>query len=155
MKLLIQRVNHASVTAEGKETGAIGRGLLVFVGVGKDDTRETADRYLKKMLGLRIFQDQEGKTNLSLSQVDGQLLLVSQFTLYASCRRGNRPGFTDAADPGLAEDLYEYMIARAKESVKTVKTGIFGADMRVSLENDGPFTLILDETSFGSPSGKS
>ena len=145
MRLVIQRVLEASVKAEGKTVGSIGKGFLVFVGVGRDDTRETADKYLKKLLGLRIFEDENGKTNLSLKDVNGELLLVSQFTLYANCRKGNRPSFTEAGDPAKAEELYEYMIREASRTVPKVQHGIFGADMKVSLVNDGPFTVILDE----------
>ena len=145
MRLVIQRVLEASVKAEGKTVGSIGKGLLVFVGVGRDDTRETADKYLKKLLGLRIFEDENGKTNLSLKDVNGELLLVSQFTLYANCRKGNRPSFTEAGDPAKAEELYEYMIREASRTVPKVQHGIFGADMKVSLVNDGPFTVTLDE----------
>ena len=145
MRLVIQRVLEASVKAEGKTVGSIGKGFLVFVGVGRDDTRETADKYLKKLLGLRIFEDENGKTNLSLKDVNGELLLVSQFTLYANCRKGNRPSFTEAGDPAKAEELYEYMIREASRTVPNVQQGIFGADMKVSLINDGPFTVILDE----------
>lgn len=146
MKLLIQRVNHASVKVDGETVGQIGKGLLVFIGVGKDDTTAAADRFLKKLLGLRIFQDQEGKTNLSLRDVDGELLLVSQFTLYANCKKGNRPSFIEAGAPEQAENLYEYMIQEAKKSVPVVEHGVFGADMKITLENDGPFTIILDES---------
>lgn len=145
MRLVIQRVLEASVKAEGKTVGSIGKGFLVFVGVGRDDTRETADKYLKKLLGLRIFEDENEKTNLSLKDVNGGLLLVSQFTLYANCRKGNRPSFTEAGDPVKAEELYEYMIREASRTVPKVQHGIFGADMKVSLVNDGPFTVILDE----------
>ncbi len=146
MKLLIQRVNHASVKVDGETVGQIGKGLLVFIGVGRDDTTAAADRFLKKLLGLRIFQDQEGKTNLSLRDVDGELLLVSQFTLYANCKKGNRPSFIEAGAPEQAENLYEYMIQEAKKSVPVVEHGVFGADMKITLENDGPFTIILDES---------
>lgn len=146
MKLLIQRVNHAQVTVDDQIVGKIGRGFLVFVGIGQGDTKEIADKYLKKLLGLRIFEDENGKTNLSLSDVNGELLMVSQFTLYADCKRGNRPGFTNAGSPDMADALYEYMLAEAKKKVSIVEHGIFGADMKVSLENDGPFTIILDES---------
>ncbi len=146
MKLLIQRVNHAQVCVDGEIVGKIGKGFLVFVGVGQNDTREIADKYLKKMLGLRIFEDQNGKTNLSLKDVNGELLMVSQFTLYANCRHGNRPGFTDAGAPDMANELYEYMLNEAVKQVPVVEHGIFGADMKISLENDGPFTIILDES---------
>ena len=144
MKLLIQRVNHASVKVDGETVGQIGKGLLVFIGVGRDDTTAAADRFLKKLLGLRIFQDQEGKTNLSLRDVDGELLLVSQFTLYANCKKGNRPSFIEAGDPGKAEELYEYIIEQCREEVPIVETGVFGAEMQVSLVNDGPFTIVLE-----------
>ena len=146
MKLLIQRVNHAQVCVDGEIVGKIGKGFLVFVGVGQNDTREIADKYLKKMLGLRIFEDQNGKTNLSLKDVNGELLMVSQFTLYANCRHGNRPGFTDAGAPDMANELYEDMLNEAAKQVPVVEHGIFGADMKISLENDGPFTIILDES---------
>lgn len=146
MKLVIQRVNYAEVKVEGATVGKIGKGFLVFVGVGQNDTREIAEKYLKKLLGLRIFEDSDGKTNLSLKDVQGELLLVSQFTLYANCKKGNRPSFIEAGNPALAEQLYEYMIAEAAKSVPVVQHGIFGADMKISLENDGPFTVILDES---------
>lgn len=144
MKLVIQRVNHAQVCVDGQIVGKIGKGFLVFIGVGQGDTREIADKYLKKLLGLRIFEDENGKTNLSLADVGGELLMVSQFTLYANCRKGNRPSFIEAGDPGKAEELYEYMISEASRQVP-VEKGIFGADMKILLENDGPFTIILDE----------
>lgn len=146
MKLLIQRVNHAEVTVDSQIVGKIGKGFLVFVGVGHDDTREIADKYLKKLLGLRIFEDENGKTNRSLSDVNGELLMVSQFTLYADCKHGNRPGFTNAGAPDMANELYEYMLSEAQKQVPVVQHGIFGADMKVTLENDGPFTIILDES---------
>ena len=144
MKIVIQRVTDARVDIDGKTVGKIGKGFLVLIGIGKDDTRETADRYLKKLLGLRIFEDENGKTNLSLSDVGGELLLVSQFTLYANCRKGNRPSFIEAGPPDLAEPLYRYIIDRAKESVPVVGHGEFGADMKVTLTNDGPFTIVLE-----------
>lgn len=146
MKFVIQRVSEASVTVDGRVIGAIGRGFLVLVGVGREDTREDADFYIKKMLGLRIFEDENGKTNLSLHDVGGQLLLVSQFTLYANCRKGNRPSFIEAGDPAQAESLYEYIIAECKKQLPVVEHGAFGADMKVRLCNDGPFTIILDES---------
>lgn len=145
MKLVIQRVNHAEVKVNNEIVGSINKGFLVLVGVGQSDTKEIADKYLKKLLGLRIFEDKAGKTNLSLSDVNGELLMVSQFTLYANCKKGNRPSFIEAGNPELAENLYEYMIAQAKKQVPVVEHGIFGADMKVSLENDGPFTVILDK----------
>ena len=145
MRLVIQRVLHAEVQVDGNTIGKIGKGLLVFVGAGQDDTKEIADKYLRKLLGLRIFEDENGKTNLSLKDVDGELLIVSQFTLYANCKKGNRPSFIEAGEPNMAEALYEYMIEEAKKSVPVVEHGEFGADMKVSLLNDGPFTIILDE----------
>ena len=145
MRLVIQRVLHAGVQVDGNTIGKIGKGLLVFVGAGQDDTKEIADKYLRKLLGLRIFEDENGKTNLSLKDVDGELLIVSQFTLYANCKKGNRPSFIEAGEPHMAETLYEYMIDEAKKSVPVVEHGEFGADMKVSLLNDGPFTVILDE----------
>lgn len=148
MKFVIQRVKEASVKVDGEVVGAISRGFLVLIGVGKDDTREIADKYLKKLLALRIFEDENGKTNLSLADVGGELLLVSQFTLYANCKKGNRPSFIEAGAPDLAESLYEYLIEQAKRKVSVVQTGVFGADMQVSLVNDGPFTIIFDETMF-------
>ena len=144
MKLVIQRVSQASVAVDDRIIGEIGKGFLVLIGVGKDDTKETADKYIRKMLGLRIFEDENGKTNLSLKDVDGQLLLVSQFTLYASCRKGNRPSFIEAGDPAAAEALYEYMIRQCKKEIPVVETGEFGAEMQVSLINDGPFTIVLE-----------
>ena len=145
MRLVIQRVLHAEVQVDGNTIGKIGKGLLVFVGAGQDDTKEIADKYLRKLIGLRIFEDENGKTNLSLKDVDGALLIVSQFTLYANCKKGNRPSFIEAGEPHMAEALYEYMIDEAKKSVPVVEHGEFGADMKVSLLNDGPFTIILDE----------
>ena len=145
MRLVIQRVLHAEVQVDGNTIGKIGKGLLVFVGAGQDDTKEIADKYLRKLLGLRIFEDENGKTNLSLKDVNGELLIVSQFTLYANCKKGNRPSFIEAGEPHMAEALYEYMIDEAKKSVPVVEHGEFGADMKVSLLNDGPFTVILDE----------
>ena len=145
MRLLIQRVNHAEVKVEDKLVGSIGKGLLVFIGIGRTDTRDVADKYLKKLLGLRIFEDENGKTNLSLDDVRGSLLLVSQFTLYANCKRGNRPSFTESGSPDEANEIYEYMVNEAAKTVPIVETGVFGADMQVNLENDGPFTIFLDE----------
>ncbi len=144
MKMVIQRVTHAEVTVEGKTVGAIGQGFLVLLGVGREDTEEIADKYVAKLTKLRIFEDEEGKTNLNLAQVDGEVLVISQFTLYANCRKGNRPSFVDAGDPTKAEALYEYVVAKIKEAVPKVETGIFGAYMDVSLTNDGPFTVILE-----------
>lgn len=146
MRFLIQRVLNASVTVDGDLIGSIGRGFLVLIGLGREDNEKTADYYVDKMLKLRIFEDENGKTNRSLSDVGGELLLVSQFTLYADARKGNRPGFTDAMLPAEAERLYEYIIERCRAAGFTVATGSFGADMKVSLVNDGPFTIMLDES---------
>ena len=144
MRLVIQRVKNASVTVDNEVTGKIGKGYLVLVGVSDSDTESTVDKLIRKMIGLRIFEDENDKTNLSLANVGGSLLLVSQFTLYANCRKGNRPSFIEAGSPEKAEALYEYMVRECKKSVPEVQTGIFGADMEVSLVNDGPFTVILD-----------
>ncbi|MEG0918590.1 MAG: D-aminoacyl-tRNA deacylase [Anaerovoracaceae bacterium] len=146
MKLVIQRVKEASVEVENKIVGKIDKGYLVLVGISKDDTEEIADKYVQKMINLRIFEDENGKTNLSLKDVGGEILLVSQFTLYANCKKGNRPSFVDAGGPEEAERLYEYIIKKTSEQVDSVQKGIFGADMKVSLINDGPFTIILDES---------
>ena len=148
MKFVIQKVSEASVHVEGECIGRINRGFLVFVGIGKEDTKETADQYIKKMVNLRIFTDAEGKTNLSLADVGGEVLLISQFTLYANCRKGNRPSFFGAGEPQMAEALYEYIIEKTREQVPVVRTGRFRALMQVSLVNEGPFTIILDESTF-------
>ncbi len=144
MRFVIQRVSHASVTVNGSVLGKIGKGFLVLIGVSGTDTEETADKMVKKMLGLRIFEDENGKTNLDLRTVNGELLLISQFTLYADCKRGNRPGFTRAGKPEEAKALYEYIIRKCKEEFPVVERGEFGADMKVELLNDGPFTILLD-----------
>jgi len=144
MRFLIQRVTSARVDVEGKTVGAIDRGFLVFIGVSNTDTKEIADGMVRKLIGLRIFRDEEGKTNKSLADVGGSLLLISQFTLYADCHHGNRPSFINAGAPDLANDLYEYIIASCKAVIPNVQTGVFGADMAVSIENQGPFTIILD-----------
>ena len=144
MKFVIQRVSEASVRVDGEVVGSIGKGLMVLIGVSRDDDEAAADKMLKKLIGLRIFEDENEKTNLSLENVGGGLLLISQFTLYADCRRGNRPGFFYAGKPDRANELYEYIIAKAKESVPVVERGVFGAHMKVSLVNDGPFTIVLD-----------
>lgn len=146
MKFVIQRVTEASVTIENETVGKIGKGFLVLIGIGRDDDEARADRFLKKLLKLRIFEDENGKINRSLADVGGSLLLVSQFTLYADCKGQNRPGFTKAGEPGRAEELYNYIVSQAKKEVPDVQTGRFGADMQVALVNDGPFTILLDET---------
>lgn len=144
MRFVIQRAAYAEVAIEGMETEKIGKGYLVLIGVADSDTKEIADKMIRKMLGLRIFGDENGKTNISLADVGGELLLVSQFTLYADCRKGNRPSFTKAGKPDMAEEMYEYIVAECQKQVDTVKTGQFGADMKVKLLNDGPFTILLD-----------
>lgn len=148
MKFVIQKVSQASVSVEGNCVGKIQKGFLVFVGIGKEDTKEIADQYIKKMVQLRIFQDENGKTNLSLTDVGGELLIISQFTLYANCRKGNRPSFFDAGEPQMAEELYEYIIKKTKETISVVESGEFGAMMQVSLINEGPFTIVFDENTF-------
>lgn len=144
MKFVIQRVKESSVAIDGNVVGQIGKGFMVLIGVGEDDTKEIADKMIKKMIGLRIFQDENDKTNLSLGGVNGELLLISQFTLYADCKKGNRPSFIHAGKPDMANELYEYIISECKKQVPVVERGEFGADMKVSLINDGPFTIILD-----------
>ena len=144
MRFVIQRVTESSVKVDGKVIGQIGKGFMVLIGVADSDTKEIADKMVKKMTGLRIFEDEEGKTNLSLDAVGGELLLISQFTLYANCKKGNRPSFVEAGKPDMAEELYEYIISKCKEQIPVVKRGMFGADMKVSLVNDGPFTIVLD-----------
>lgn len=144
MKFVIQRVRHASVTVEGEIIGKIGRGYMVLIGACDADDEAIADKMVDKMIKLRINRDAEGKTNLSLADVDGGLLLISQFTLYANCKKGNRPSFVEAGSPEHANELYEYIIKKCRERVPVVETGSFGAEMAVELLNDGPFTIILD-----------
>nr|WP_317379501.1 D-aminoacyl-tRNA deacylase [uncultured Faecalimonas sp.] len=144
MKFVIQRVLESSVSVDGDTIGKIGKGYMVLIGVGNEDTTAVADKMIKKMIGLRIFEDEHGKTNLSLADVAGELLLISQFTLYANCKKGNRPSFIEAGAPDHAEQLYEYIIAECRKQVPVVERGKFGADMKVQLINDGPFTIILD-----------
>ncbi|MEI3323090.1 MAG: D-aminoacyl-tRNA deacylase [Eubacterium sp.] len=144
MKFVIQRVNHASVKVDGNVVGKIDKGYMVLIGISENDTKEIADKMIKKMIGLRIFEDENGKTNISLKDVSGQLLLISQFTLYADCKKGNRPSFINAGKPDMANEMYEYIIEQCKKEISVVEKGIFGADMKVSLENDGPFTIVLD-----------
>lgn len=146
MKFVIQRVQHASVTVNEKVIGQIGKGFLVLIGVSNDDTKETADKLVKKLVGLRIFEDENGKTNLSLADVDGSLLLVSQFTLYANCKKGYRPSFIEAGAPDMSNEMYEYIISECKKTIPVVERGEFGADMKVELLNDGPFTIVLDSS---------
>ena len=144
MRFVIQRVSESEVRVDGEVLGKIGKGFMVLIGVAESDTKEIADKMVKKLLGMRIFEDEQGKTNLSLDAVNGELLLISQFTLYANCKKGNSPGFTEAGAPDMASELYEYIIGKCREQVKVVERGRFGADMKVSLVNDGPFTIILD-----------
>ena len=145
MKAVLQRVTEASVRVDGEVIGSIGKGFFILLGVSDEDDEAVADKMADKICKLRIFEDENGKTNLSLADVNGELLLVSQFTLYANCRKGNRPSFIEAGAPDEANKLYEYIISEASKQVPVVEHGIFGADMKVSLENDGPFTVIFDE----------
>lgn len=144
MKFLVQRVNEASVKVDGEINGQINKGFLVLVGVSDSDDKTIADKMIDKLLKLRIFEDENGKTNLSIADVNGELLVISQFTLYADCRRGNRPSFTDAGKPDMANELYEYILSKISEQGFKTEHGMFGADMKVSLINDGPFTVMLD-----------
>lgn len=144
MKFVIQRVTHAEVTVNQHTVGKIEKGFMVLIGINNTDTEAIADKMIKKLVNLRIFEDANGKTNLSLNDVDGSLLLISQFTLYADCKKGNRPSFVNAGSPDMANELYEYIIDQCKLFVPIVQKGIFGADMKVSLTNDGPFTIVLD-----------
>ena len=144
MKLVIQRVKDAKVEVEGKVTGKIEQGFLVLLGVTHDDTKEKADYLVKKLCNLRVFEDENGKMNLDIKKINGKLLIVSQFTLYANCKDGNRPSFIEAAKPEMANELYEYFCKKCQEKEIEVQTGIFGADMQVSLTNDGPVTIILE-----------
>lgn len=145
MKLVVQRVKKAQVDIDGKTVGKIDNGFMVLIGITHDDTKEIADYLIKKLINLRVFEDENGKMNLSLKDVDGSLLLISQFTLYANCSSGNRPSFTNAARPDFANQLYEYVIDECKKQIKNVQTGIFGKEMEVSLVNDGPVTIILEK----------
>lgn len=149
MKFVIQRVRHASVTVDDEIIGKIGRGYMVLIGACDEDDETVADKMVDKMIKLRINEDAEGKTNLALGDVDGELLLVSQFTLYANCKKGNRPSFVNAGSPEHANALYEYIIKKCRERVSVVETGSFGAYMKVDLINDGPFTIVLDSKELG------
>lgn len=144
LKLVVQRVSEASVKVDGEIIGEISKGLLVLLGIGDGDTREMVDKTVDKLIKLRIFQDENDKTNLSINDVNGEFLVVSQFTLYADCRKGNRPSFVNAADPKLAEELYEYFLENVRTKYGSVQCGRFGADMKVSLVNDGPFTVLWE-----------
>ena len=145
MKFVVQRVKNAQVDVDNKTVGKIDNGFLVLIGITHTDTKEIADCLVKKLINLRVFEDENGKMNLSLEDINGSILLVSQFTLYADCSGGNRPSFTEAAKPDFANELYEYIISECKKKVDKVETGIFGADMKVSLLNDGPVTIILEK----------
>lgn len=149
MRFLVQRVSSASVEIEGITVGAIKQGFCVFVGISNSDTEEIADKMIRKLINLRIFSDEDGKTNLNLASVSGELLIISQFTLYADCRHGNRPSFLNAGKPEPSKELYEYIINKCKEFVPKVEHGEFGADMKVSIINDGPFTIWLDSDENG------
>ncbi|RHV52363.1 D-tyrosyl-tRNA(Tyr) deacylase [Lachnospiraceae bacterium OM04-12BH] len=144
MKLVIQRVQEASVSVDQKVVGKIGHGFMVLLGVSQTDTEEIADKMFQKLLKLRIFEDENGKTNLDIKSVNGELLIISQFTLYADCRHGNRPSFIGAGTPDQANALYEYFLSQCRKEIPVVEQGIFGAHMMVSLINDGPFTIVLD-----------
>ena len=145
MKFVVQRVKNASVEVDGKIVGNIDKGFLVLIGVTHEDTTENADYLVKKLINLRVFRDEEDKMNLALKDISGELLLISQFTLYANCEKGNRPSFVEAAKPDKANELYEHIIKECKKQIEVVETGIFGADMKVSLLNDGPVTIILEK----------
>lgn len=145
MKFVIQRVKNAQVDINNKDVAKINNGFLVLIGITHTDTKDIADYLVKKLINLRVFEDENGKMNLSLNDINGSLLLVSQFTLYADCSSGNRPSFTDAAKPDFANELYEYIIDECKKKIDKVETGVFGADMNVSLINDGPVTIILEK----------
>lgn len=144
MKAVVQRVTHASVKVDGEIKGEIGSGLLILLGVGLNDTQEDAQKLARKIANLRIFSDENDKINLSVNDINGSLLVISQFTLYADCRKGNRPNFINAGKPDEAERLYEYFTDECKKLVPDVQKGVFGADMKVELLNDGPFTVILE-----------
>jgi D-tyrosyl-tRNA(Tyr) deacylase len=146
MRAVIQRVNRARVRVNGQTTGEIGPGLLVLLGVGKGDTAKESDDLVDKVINLRIFEDAEGKMNLSLLEVNGELMVISQFTLYADCRKGRRPSFTDAAPPGEAQRLYDYFVETSRNRGLKVATGFFQALMEVELVNSGPVTILLDSS---------
>lgn len=144
MRFIVQRVKQANVQVDGHTIGEIKQGLLVFAGICDSDNQEIADKMIKKLVGLRIFEDENGKTNLDLESVNGNMLIISQFTLYADCRKGNRPSFIKAGSPDMANRLYEYILNECRKIFPDTQQGMFGADMQVSLINDGPFTIILD-----------
>ena len=149
MRFLVQRVNKASVEVDGEIIGKIEKGFLVFIGISETDDRIIADKMVKKLIGLRIFDDENDKINLDLKSVGGQLLLISQFTLYADCKKGNRPSFVNAGAPEMANAIYQYIIEQCRKEIPIVEEGKFGSDMKVSLQNDGPFTICLDSDDFG------
>ena len=144
MRLIIQRVQRAQCIINNEVYSSIGKGYVTLLGVGEDDNKDIADKMVKKLINLRIFEDDNGKTNLSIDKVGGEIMLISQFTLYANCKKGNRPSFTEAGNPDLANELYEYVIDKIKSENINVACGEFGADMKISLMNDGPFTIYLD-----------
>lgn len=144
MRIVLQRVKHAKVSVDGNDVGRIEKGYLLFLGIGPDDTKEIAEKMLDKILKLRLFEDENGKMNLNISDVGGKILTVSQFTLYADCRKGTRPGFSEAAKPNFANEMYEYFLSLCAEKTGVAEHGIFGADMQVELLNDGPVTIFLD-----------
>lgn len=144
MKFVIQRVSQGSVSVDHQVIGKVGKGFVVLIGISGTDNTAIADKMIKKLLGLRIFEDENGKTNLDLKSVNGGLLLISQFTLYADCKKGNRPSFINAGEANMANELYEYIVDACKQQVESVESGAFGADMKVEIYNDGPFTIILD-----------
>lgn len=149
MRFVVQRVSHASVTIDGSVKGAIGNGFMVLIGIGQQDHERIADKMIQKLLNLRIFEDENGKTNLGLREVGGGLLLISQFTLYADCKHGNRPSFIRSGAPEMASRLYDYIVAGCRKEIGQVECGEFGADMKVELLNDGPFTILLDSEELG------
>ena len=144
MKIVLQRVLQAKVEVDKKTVGEIGKGYLILVGISNEDDEKIADKMIEKISKLRIFEDENGKTNLSISDVNGEILVVSQFTLYADCKKGNRPSFINAGSPQMAEELYNYILKKCDALFKNTQHGIFGADMKISLVNDGPFTIVLD-----------
>lgn len=145
MKIVVQRVKHAEVNVDGNTVGKIGEGLLLFVGVGNNDNESIADKLVKKICNLRIFEDENKKMNKSIKDINGELLVISQFTLYADCKNGNRPSFTNACEPKKANEIYEYFKKKCMEQILIVESGIFGADMKIDLLNDGPVTIVLEE----------
>lgn len=145
MKIVLQRVKHAQVNIDNNTAGKINEGLLLFIGIGNNDNESIADRLVKKVCNLRIFEDENKKMNKSIKDIGGELLVVSQFTLYADCKNGNRPSFTNACEPNKANEIYEYFKSKCMEEVKIVESGVFGADMKIELLNDGPVTIILEE----------